>query len=207
MGESRADAVYQQTERRLFQLTAGEDAAVRGRLASLRRGAGKRPGDDPRVWGILFSGLPEEMLGRNEPTREEWAIYTALTLYAVHQQSNDPHQHSMDQKGISLGLAASQLVTATARPTAGKEEIDAARERIARRFHQIALAPDMPSMVYYLRSFIQLLRSSDIGLDYPRLAKDLYRYQLPDGASSVRLAWGQDFYRTEKTNAESGKEE
>ncbi len=200
MGESRADAVFQQTERRLFQLIAGEDAAVRGRLASLRRGAGKSPGDDPRVWGILFSGLPDEMMGRNEPTREEWAIYTALTLYAVHQQSNDPRQRSMNQQGVSLGAAASRLVAAT-----GGD--DDARERVARRFHQVALAPDMPSMVYYLRSFIQLLRSSDIGLDYPRLAKDLYRYQLPDVASSVRLAWGQDFYRTEKTDDENGKEE
>ena len=200
MGKSRADDVYQQTEQRLIRLLAGDEAAVRGQLANLRRGAGKKPGEDPRVWGILFSGLPEEMLGYSEPTIEEWAIHTALTLFSVHQQSNDPHQHNMNQKGVSLGTAASRLVAASGRD-------DNARERVARRFHQVVLAPDMPSMAYHLRSFIQLLRSADIGLDYPRLAKDLYRYQLRDGASSVRLAWGQDFYRTEKTDNPERKED
>ena len=158
------------------------------------------PGEDPRVWGILFSGLPEEMLGYREPTREEWAMHTALTLYALHQQSNDPFQHNMNRKNISLGLAASQLVLA-----GGGD--DDSRERVARRFHQVVLASDMPSMVYYLRSFIQLLRGADIGLDYPRLAKDLFRYQTPDETGAVRLNWGQDFYRTEKSDEINGKED
>ncbi len=197
MGESRANKVYQQTEQRLFRLLAGEDAVIRGRLANLRRGAGRRPGEDPRVWGLLFSELPEEMLGYGgEPSPEEWAIHTALTLYATHQQGNDPRQHSMNQKKISLGYAAAILV--------GKEG-EGSRERIGRRFHQVALAPDMPSVVYYLRGFIQLLKAGDIGLDYPRLARDLYLYQMPEGAASVRLQWGQDFYR--KTNFDdNGKE-
>ncbi len=200
MGDSRADAVYRQTEQRMFRLLAGDDSAVRGRLAALRRGAGKKPGDDPNIWGILFSEMPEEMLGLNEPTREEWAIHTALTLYAVHQQGNDPRQRSMNRKDVSLGAAAAQLVAA-----GGGD--DDTREHVARRFYQAVLAPDMASVAYYLRSFIQLLRSSDVGLDYPRLAKDLYRYQLPEGASSVRLVWGQDFYRTEKNNDENRKED
>ena len=189
MGESRADAVYSQTERRLFQVLVGDDAVVRGKLANLRRGIGKRPGDDPRVWGILFSELPDEMLGiKGEPSREEWAIHTALTLYALHQQGNDPRQHSMNRPKISLGRAASLLV-------GGDED---ARERVARRFHQAALAQDLTTMVYYLRGLIQLFRAADIGLDYPRLAKDLYVYQLPGGDASVRLQWGQDFYQRDK---------
>ena len=165
MSESRADEVYQQTERRLFRLLSGDDAVIRGNLANLRRGAGKTPGDDPRVWGILFSDLPDNMMGkRGEPSREEWAIYSALTLYAVHQQGNDPKQKNMNRKGVSLGKAASYLVAAE-----GGD--DDARERVARRFYQVALANDMLSMIYYLRGFIQLLRSADISLDYPLLAK------------------------------------
>lgn len=188
MSETRADAVYRQTDQRLSRITAGEDAAVRGRLANLRRGVSRKPGEDPRTWGILFSELPEEMLGRNgEPSREEWAIHTAITLYALHQQSNDLRTQNMNKKGISLGKATSQLTVAY-----GGD--DDSRERVARRLYQIVLAPDMPSMSYYLRSFIQLLRSENIELDYPRLAKDLYIFQLPDGAASVRLQWGQDFY-------------
>ena len=200
MAESRADTVYRQTEQRLFRLLAGDAAVVRGRLANLRRGAGKRPGEDPRVWGILFADLPEWMLGRNgEPSREEWAIQTALTLYALHQQGYDPKEHSMCQQDISLGLAACRLVAAD-----GGD--DDARERVARRFHQVALAADMASMAYYLRGFVQLLKGKNIGLDYPRLARDLYVYQTPDGAPSVRLEWGQDFYRTLRDD-EIGKED
>ena len=189
MSESRADAVYRQTEQRIFKILAGDDAVVRGRLANLRRNAGRRPGDDPRVWGILFSELPEEMLGKNgEPSREEWAMHTALTLYALHQQGNDPRQHNMNRPNVSLGRAASQLV-------GGDED---ARERIARRFHQVALAQDLPTMIYYLRGLVQLCCSADIGMDYPRLAKDLYLYQIPGGDASVRLQWGQDFYQRDK---------
>ena len=197
MGNTKADAVYRQTELRLARLLSGDDAVVRGRLANLRRGAGRQPGDDPKVWGSLFSDLPEDMLGRNgEPSREEWAIHTALTLYALHQQGNDPRSHSMNRDRVSLGYAASMLV--------GSDED--ARERVARRFHQVALAPDMPSMVYYLRSMVQLLRSRDIPLDYPLLAKDLYLYQFQEGASSVRLQWGQDFYK-KSDDSESRKED
>ena len=199
MGESRADKVYRQTEQCLFSLLAGDESAVRGRLATLRRGAGKRPGDDPRTWGILFTDLPETMLGHDKPSMEEWAIHTALTLYAVHQQGNDPRQHNMNQKKISLGTAAAKLVSAGG-------EHEEARERVARRFHQVVLAPDMDAMAYYLRGFIQLLRSSDIPLDYPMLSRDLYLYQVPGAAPSVRLEWGQDFYRNEWKNVE-GKEE
>ena len=87
MGKSRADTVYQQTELRLSRLVSGDEGTVRGRLANLRRGAGRIPGDDPRAWGILFSELPEKMLGQyGEPSREEWAIHTALTMFALHQQ-------------------------------------------------------------------------------------------------------------------------
>ncbi len=203
MGDSRANAVYRQTEQRLFRLLAGEDAMIRGRLANLRRGAGGRPGDDPHAWGILLSELPDEMLGyRGNPSREEWAIYTALTLYAVHQQSHDVRQENMNRNGISLGGAASLLALSEG----GDDE---ARERVARRFHQVVLAEDMPSMVYYLRTFIKLLRSNDIGLDYPMLARDLYLYQTPGTVASVRLNWGQDFYRKNKAgdNSENAQED
>ena len=81
------------------------------------------PGDLPQLWGMLFDQLPEDMLGRRgEPSRAEWAIYTAITLYALHQQGRDPQQASMHREGISLGKAAAMLVW---------EEGEEARERIA----------------------------------------------------------------------------
>ena len=200
MEVSRADAVYRQTERRLFALRSGDDAMIRGRLANLRRGAGRKPGDDPQLWGLIFEDLPDYMEGRGgAPSREEWAIHIALTLYAVHQQGNDPKTHNMDVDKVSLGAAAAKLVAAY-----GGED---ARERVSRRFNQLALAQDIDSMAYYLRGFVQLLRAEDIGLDYAVLARDLYVYQTADGAASVRLRWGEDYYRTNNDDAENGKED
>lgn len=53
----------------------------------------------------------------------------------------------------------------------------------------------MVELTHHMRSIVQLLRSSSIPLDYPALAQDLYCYQTAHTVASVRLRWGQDFYR------------
>ena len=169
---------------------------VRAHLAQLRRGIGRIPGDAPEIWGILFADMPEEMMSRNgKPTKEEWAVYTALTLYALHQQSRDVREENMHRRNIRLGQAVAGLV---------KSEDD--RERVARRFNAFATASDMQEAAYHLRGLIQLLRAANIPLDYVRLAQELYRFQDPDEAPKVRLAWGQDFYRIKKSETKEEKE-
>ena len=87
------------------------------------------------------------------------------------------------------------------------EQRGKARERVARRFNQVATAENIEALVYYLRQMIQLFRSENIGLDYAKLAADLYDYQFPERAQGVRLRWGQDFYRRPKAeNDDDGKE-
>ena len=82
----------------------------RARLARLRCGVGKTPGELPELWGEFLSDLPEDMLSRDGvPTQGEWAIYLALTLYALHQQGSSDIVH---KKGEGLGRA-----TATSSPT------------------------------------------------------------------------------------------
>ena len=59
----------------------------RARLARLRRGIGKAPGELPELWGEFLNGLPEELFRKNEALKNaEWAIYISLTLFALHQQ-------------------------------------------------------------------------------------------------------------------------
>ena len=155
-------------------------------LAQLRRGVGRGPGEIPQLWGILLQALPEEMMGRGkEPSYEEWAIYTALTLYAFHQQGMDPTQESMNVEGRGIGSAAAKLID---------EEEDLIR--LQNRFNRFALAEDRPQIETQLRGLVSMLRSHKIGLDYPLLASQLYRYQFHDNMSGIRLAWGRDFYRT-----------
>ena len=176
-------------QQRLSEL-AGEpnQARVRAQLADLRRGIGRKPGDLPELWGMLFAGMPEELLRRStEPTQAEWAIYTALTLYALHQQSRDLRTENMHTADVAgrLGRALGRLVR-------GEED----RERVARRFNAFATASDMQEAAHYLRGLVQMLRAEGRGipLDYVQLAVDLFYFQQPRNAPGVRLTWGRDFY-------------
>lgn len=153
-------------------------------LAELRRGIGKAPGEIPQLWGYYLESMPEEFYGDTEPSRAEWAVYAALTLFSLHQQGKDPQINPMQEEGQSLGRALSCLV-----------HEDGDRERIARRFNTIATASSVEGLFHYMRSAIQMLREENIGLDYAKLAGDIYCFQFPQMISNVRLRWGQDFYR------------
>ena len=193
---SRSNVVYEETLKRINRLLNSDDATVKARLAELRHGIGSSPGEIPALWGMIFDKLPETMLGKyGKSSKEEWAIYYALMLYALHQQGKDYKTHNMNKKDVSLGKAAGMLVGFYG----GKDED---RDRVSRRFNQIALADDIKTMTYYLRMFIPLLSKADIGMDYARLAKDIYLYQTESGRTSIRLEWGQDYYRYNYKNAE-----
>lgn len=153
-------------------------------LAQLRRGIGHTLGDIPQLWRFFLGDLPEEMLGETEPSRAEWALYAALTLFALHQQVKDPVGTWMSQTGMGLGTAMSKLI---------QQPED--EKRIPRRFHLLATSSNMVELTHHMRSIVQLLRSSSIPLDYLALAQDLYCYQTAHTVASVRLRWGQDFYR------------
>lgn len=154
-----------------------------GVLAELRRGIGKKPGELPQLWGYFLESMPENFYGDKEPSRAEWAIYTVLTLYALHQQGKSLETNVMYQEGQTFGKAVANLV---------HNEND--KERVIRRFNTIATAISIEEMVHYLRGMIQLLRNENIGLDYPALAGNIFIYQFPEFSSQVRLKWGQDFY-------------
>lgn len=177
-------------------LDTANDSAARAALARLRRGIGHNPGELPELWGEYLLGMPEEFLGHGtEISRAEWAVYTALTMFAFHQQGKDRQNEPMDRNGMSLGAAAARLI---------KSEED--RERVSKRFYPVATASDMTELCHHLRGLISLLRSEGIALDYVRLAGDLYLYQNPDMADSIRLRWGEDFCRIHVENDSEKKE-
>ena len=191
--ESTATRVRNEVKHKIQELASGQESVTREKLAILRHGNTKQPGDDPKTWGMLFNEMPEEMMGKfGNPSKEEWAIYTAMTLYALHQQGNDLLSQSVYAENASLGDAARELYETYKRDGASD---DNARNQVDRYFHKVALAPDMSSMAYYLRRFISILKAKGIGLDYAILAKDLYVYQMTGKASSIRLQWGQDYYK------------
>lgn len=185
--ESMQRQIEDYMRRRLSDFASDPNAGrVRAQLATLRRGVGRKPGDMPDLWGLLFADMPEEMMSRTaEPTAAEWAAYTALTLYATHQQGTE-----INRQNMHTGQDAGRLGKAVARLVKNADD----RERIARRFNAFATASDMTEAAHHLRGLIQLLRVEEIPLNYIRLAGDLYRFQNPEYAPDVRLSWGQDFY-------------
>ena len=174
-----------------------ESAWSRAMLARLRRGIGKQPGELPELFEVFLGNMPEEFYGKNDkPSEPEWAIYTALTLFALHQQGKDcPMSVRGDNdrdSGISLGAAVGYLV-----------KRDKNRETsIKRRFDATITANVFTELAHHARGLIQLLRAGDIALDYPRFAEDLYRYQFDEMRNRVRLRWGEDYYRITQSNAE-----
>jgi CRISPR system Cascade subunit CasB len=167
-----------------------EHSAGKADLARLRRGIGKAPGSVPELWQATLEGLPESLLSLNDkPSYGEWAVHTALTLYALHQQGGkEAGESCMSREGMSLGRAVRSLIE----PDRGNEPA------VKRRFDAAVTADSFFEVVHHLRGLIQLMKSKDIGLDYPALTEELYRFHFVDQRDSMRLRWGQDFYRVWK---------
>ena len=192
MGDERnvAYIIRMVTQRKIEHLLT-EGSWSRAMLAKLRRGIGKQPGELPDLFEIVLSDMPEELYGKgDEPSYSVWSIYTALTLFALHQQGKD-HPLSSGGKtedkrsGNSLGAAVGYLV-----------KQDKERESaIKRRFDAVCTANEFTEFAHHARGLIQLLRAGDITLDYPRFAEDLYWYQFDGVRNRVRLRWGEDYYR------------
>lgn len=189
----RADAVYRFTARRVLELQAAREkvGASGGRavalLARLRRVATAEPGTDPGVWDATLDGAPGSPTGGriSDPTHEERAIHLALAMYATAQQGVSDAAHV---QGAGLGAAVRSLERL--RPGPG----DGDRSPVRRRFDALATATDLPELAVHLRGLVTQMRGTTVRLDYARLASDLFWYQVPGAAGSVRRAWARDYY-------------
>lgn len=189
--------IYEFVQERLRKLKDSPDeSTVRAQLAKMRRGIGEQPGTSPELWGILFQNLPESLEGKgNQPGRAELAIYMALTLYAMHQQSRSLRDENVNQPEIGFGQAVGMLVLKN------PDSLEAVR----RRFNATALAADIVELAWHMKGMVQLFRQKEICLDYVQLAVDFYLYQDLEKIPEIRLKWGRDFYRY--CNAKAEKEE
>ncbi len=199
--ESRKSMVQQATEQQIERLLAMRNvSAGKAALARLRKGIGHAPGELPQLWDVWLAGLPEEMYSKTgQPTREEWAVYIALTLFALHQQGKEEamHQH----KGPSLGTAVAGLV---------EDQNDRDRndlERNWKRLVAVMQAMDIQGAAYHLRGLVQLLKGKGISLDYAVLAGDLYDCQFAESRQKVGLRWGQDYFSAADSRVNKKEEE
>ena len=175
--------------RKIYILQAEADlSSGKAMLANLRRGVGREPGELPQLFGILLSDMPEDFWSKSgTATKEEWVCYTALTLYALHQQGYDAKsQHMHTDEGVSLGKAMYKLA-------ASYDGDPNAEQRVVQKMRILATSADVKELSHHLRGIVQLLKANGISLNYKRLSGDLYEMQFPDGKRKVCLRWGQDF--------------
>ena len=53
-GNTNSDIVYREAANRIHFLLKADEGTVKARLAVLRHGIGKVPGEEPALWGMLF---------------------------------------------------------------------------------------------------------------------------------------------------------
>ena len=177
--ESRTQAIRGYVDGKIQWLWGLPENQRRAELAKLRRGIGHAPGELPELWGGLLQGMPASFYGTNGPSHEEWAVYLALTLYALHQQSNDTV--CVSQLGCTLGRATAEEITEISHHLRGMIQL-------LRAAKPDSIPLDYPQLAVDLYG---------LQCDAPQLA------QLP---ANIRLRWGQDLYRYEKNESSETQE-
>jgi len=156
-------------------------------LAELRK-SGPQPGSYPATWALEFEGFPESLIGvTDSPSWGERAAHLAFTLYAIHQQSQTEPMHQAGREH-SFGSAVARL---SAEPREGSDAMPFGK--LPTRFAALGTASTFDEVGHYARQLVTQLRSAAIPLDYGRLARQLYQWQMPAGADAVRLQWGREF--------------
>lgn len=163
----------------------GERAAAkaRGTLASLRSAVGRAPEDDLVAWqGVLESTLADggdalASTTSEAPSRDERAAYDALTLFALHLQSQRQPMYVKDQ---SFARACGLL------------DKNRNSDSIKARFDAALVAANESVRRQHLRGLVTLLRADAIGFDYGWFALDLARLQT-SRKNTVLLSWGRDY--------------
>lgn len=167
------------------------DPTAVGVLARLRRGVGRNPGFDYTLEEYL--AVPPDLIRYappESPADEEHAAHDAVTLYALHQQSQ---RRPMYLRGNGLGVAVSRLVDASASP-----------EGVRRRFAALGTATTYAETIHHLRGLTMMLREQEIPVDYGLLADDLLTLRRPDGRRTVQAIWGREFYRARAARRPDG---
>ncbi len=198
-GQERAERVSRYVDKRVSSLQAGYRAntgAAVAALARLRRGVGTRPGSDLDLLDLALADAEESLFDDvhglpDAPTPEEHAAYTAVTLYALHQQSR--RDVALHRKGYSFGRSA-RLLTKRGNPDA-----------VRARFAALGTSTTWDETAHHARGLIQQFRQHRIPLDYGQFARDLLDLRGPS-ADRVRMRWGRDFYRAHHPEDDADKD-
>ncbi|PWK64002.1 CRISPR system Cascade subunit CasB [Streptomyces sp. CG 926] len=168
----------------------GDRAEAVQALARLRRGVGRQPTRTPDLWGLVgveafhaaYLTQRRHTAPESEALRAERAAHVAITLWAVHQQSNRSRRMHVPD-GPSVGTAVRRLMSGTD-----------ADDPVRKRFVRAGTSSTLDVLAQRLRDLVTLMRTAEVPLDYGLLAEQLDQWQRPGGAGQVRQAWGRSFH-------------
>lgn len=146
----------------LREYVAADDRAA---LARLRRGLSRPAGEDVGVIPYV-----QPWLGRDADERLTRAAYLVASLFALHPES----------AAGSLGASFRAL---SLKPN---------QEQGAQRRLVSLLNANFEELPRRLRQAVTLLRAHDVGLDWPRLLRDILYWRPP--RRPVQRRWASDFW-------------
>ncbi|WP_282802295.1 type I-E CRISPR-associated protein Cse2/CasB [Secundilactobacillus kimchicus] len=131
-----------------------------------------------------------------ELTRAEVAVFTAVRLYAFHQQSKDvsvygPVNTNTNDSEEPLGKQIFTVLRELRKNLKTRQALDG-------RVQQILGATNIASVNNSLNQLIRIIKSADLSIpiDYGLLARDLFDFQMSyEQANRVRLRWGQQYFK------------
>lgn len=188
MNKSKSSTVYGSTKAIIERLDDMKSTlSGKKALAELRRSAGRPLNQTIDMWGFLLQYLPEDSLSyHQELTREETAVIIAVQLYALHQQGISESVMLSEQENYhNFGSAVRAFRTAD-----NQKALD-------RRFTILMSSSSFERFVYYLRQMINLMKRSEVKIDYAKLARDLYQLLWEfesQETSQVKLSWAKSYY-------------
>lgn len=170
-------------------------------LARLRKAANADPGigSVPEACWLPAELLESKFSRIDTPSPSERALHSAVTTWAVHQQSLS--EHRMHQAGTTFAQAVQRL--SLRRKAEGRSE-----GTIHDRFLAIGTVVTYAELIHDVRGLVRQLRDERIGFDYGIFADDLrtfqdgtYSYGGQSGPERVRDKWGREYWRSKPDDA------
>ena len=203
MGKTNNTA-YNTAKSILIKLDSTRDASsTKALLANMRNSADKDISNNVDALAYVFSNLSygEDDRG-GELSFMEQAIFTAIQMYAIHQQSNvesvlkfgnnDENESREKKYKANIGDALATLRSDES-------------ESIDKRFNAMITATNFNKLSYHLRQMIKILKSkSEAKVDYAKLAEDLYWFMI-GRKEEVRLSWARSYYKYRKNEEMEGE--
>lgn len=173
----------------------------KGALAGLRSASSLQARQAVSIWPMVLAGIDDDDLKNKrlpKIRKIENSMFIALKCYAIYQQANEQNVYAPAKNAF----AKENLFCALSRLRLAEESQKAANRRVS----AILSSSNFENVVDGIVHLLQILKSKYkyLQIDYPRLADDLYYFQLNSSASrNVCLHWGEQYYSINKGNMEN----